>query len=65
MEVQVEVTSAFFSDKIGGLEDLQKKLGHAIESTIGIRASVRLVEPHTIQRSEGKARRVIDKRNES
>ncbi len=65
MEVQVEVTSAFFSDKIGGLENLQKKLGHAIESTVGIRASVRLVEPHTIQRSEGKAKRVIDKRNEN
>ena len=63
MEVQVEVTPAVFSDKVGALEGLQRKLGHAIERVIGIRAHVRLVEPHSITRSEGKAKRVIDKRN--
>jgi phenylacetate-CoA ligase len=62
MEVQVEVTQDIFSDKVSALEDLQAKLGHAVESTIGIRAGVSLVEPHTIPRSEGKARRVTDKR---
>ncbi len=63
MEVQIEVTAAIFSDRITGLEELQRKISHAVENTIGIRADIRLVEPHTIQRSEGKAKRVIDKRN--
>ena len=62
MEVQVEVTAEFFTDTIRALEALQAKLSHAIEHTVGIRATVRLVEPHTVQRSEGKAKRVIDKR---
>ena len=63
VEVQVEVTPEFFSDRISALEGLQQKLAHTIENTVGIRAQVRLVEPHTIQRSEGKAKRVIDRRN--
>jgi len=63
MEVQVEVTPEVFSDKIRALEGLHAKISHAVENLLGIRASVRLVEPHTIQRSEGKAQRVIDRRN--
>ena len=62
MEVQVEVTPEVFSDTVGGLESLQQTLESAVEQTIGIRASVRLVEPHTLQRSEGKAKRVVDQR---
>jgi phenylacetate-CoA ligase len=62
MEIQVEVTAEFFSDKIRAMEDLKKKLGHAISSTIGINAQIRLVEPHSIPRSEGKAKRVLDQR---
>lgn len=62
MEVQVEVTEEFFSDTVGALEKLQQRLSHAIERITGLRAHVRLVEPHTLQRSEGKAKRVIDKR---
>jgi len=62
MEVQVEVTQAIFSDKVRAMEGLQKKIDHAINSMTGIHAKVSLVEPHTIQRSEGKAKRVIDKR---
>jgi len=63
MEVRVEVTAEFFSDRIQALETLQTRLGKSIESTIGIRAAVRLVQPHSIQRSEGKARRVLDERD--
>jgi phenylacetate-CoA ligase len=63
MEVQVEVTSVVFSDRVGALENLQKELSSALEHTIGIRAKVRLVEPHSIKRSEGKAKRVIDQRD--
>jgi phenylacetate-CoA ligase len=62
MEVQVEVTPEFFSDTVGALESLQEKISYAIEQTLGLRVNVRLVEPHTIQRSEGKAKRVIDQR---
>jgi phenylacetate-CoA ligase len=63
MEVQVEVTAETFSDEIGALEELNNKLSASIERTLGIRVNVRLVEPHTIARSEGKAKRVIDRRN--
>ena len=63
IEVDVEVTEELFSDKISGLEELRKKLSSAIEHIIGIRVKVKLVAPRTIPRSEGKAKRVIDKRN--
>ncbi len=62
LEVQVEVTAESFSDTVGAMEKLQRKLAHSIESITGIHADVRLVAPHTLQRSEGKAKRVIDKR---
>ncbi|HUI08275.1 MAG TPA: phenylacetate--CoA ligase [Verrucomicrobiae bacterium] len=62
VEVQVEVTSEVFSDEVRGLEELQQKLVRSIETVTGLRMTVRLVAPHTIQRSEGKAKRVIDKR---
>jgi phenylacetate-CoA ligase len=63
IEVQVEVTPEVFTDRIRTLETLQAKLSHAIENTLGLRAKVHLAEPHSLQRSEGKARRVIDNRN--
>ncbi len=63
MAVQIEVTADVFSDKVGTLEELQRTLAHAIENTIGIRCAITLVEPHTIERSQGKAKRVIDRRD--
>ena len=63
MEVQVEVTKEVFSDQVRAMEALQRKIDHAISTMTGIHAKVSLVEPHTIQRSEGKAKRVIDRRN--
>jgi phenylacetate-CoA ligase len=62
VEVQVEVTPELFSDTVSALESLQEKIINAIEQVLGIRVNVRLVEPHAIQRSEGKAKRVIDER---
>ena len=62
LEVWVEVEGQFFSDEIKKLEDLKKKIQHNIESALGISARVKLVEPKTIERSEGKSKRVIDKR---
>ena len=63
--VEVEVTAAMFSDKIGEIEDMKKQIAQSIEHTVGIRVPVRLVEPGTIARSEGKAKRVIDLRNQA
>ncbi|MGE4284443.1 MAG: phenylacetate--CoA ligase family protein [Clostridia bacterium] len=63
LEILVEMSDKLFSDEVRHLEDLEKKIKHAIESTLGVTAKIRLVEPKTIERSEGKARRVIDKRN--
>ena len=62
MEVQIEVTKEIFSDRISAMQELQKKLTHSITSITGIRPKISLVEPQTIQRSQGKAKRVIDKR---
>ncbi len=62
IEVQVEVTMDLLSDTVGGMEALQNKLSHSIETVTGLRAEIRLVAPRTLQRSEGKARRVTDKR---
>jgi len=62
LEVQVEVTPEVFSDKVGALEALQRQLAASIEHTIGIHAAVRLVELRSLQRSEGKAKRVLDQR---
>ena len=65
IEVQVEVTAQVFSDRVGSLEALSEKIMDTIERVVGIRIKVTLVEPQTIQRSEGKAKRVIDKRAQS
>lgn len=62
LEIWVEVDSHFFSDEIRHLEALSQRIRQNIESLLGISVKVRLVEPKTIERSEGKAKRVIDKR---
>jgi phenylacetate-CoA ligase len=65
IEVQVEVTSEVFSDKIGALESLHHNLTHSLQRTVLLHVDVTLAAPHTIQRSEGKAKRVIDRRAEA
>lgn len=62
LEVWVEMTQNLFSDEVKRVEEVEKKIRKEIESTLGINAKVKLVEPKTIERSEGKAKRVIDKR---
>lgn len=62
LEVWVEVSEKLFSDEVRKLEQLRKRISHEILNVLGINARVKLVEPKTIQRSEGKVRRVIDKR---
>ena len=62
LEILVEVEERFFSDEIKELENLTKKIGHTIQQALGLSAKIKLVEPKTIERSMGKAVRVIDKR---
>lgn len=62
IEVDVEINEELFSDKVRSMEALQHRLTSAIEGLIGLRVRVKLVAPNTIQRSESKARRVIDHR---
>jgi len=62
IEVQVEMSKEVFSDEVRKIEELRKKLEKRIEETVGIRVKVTLVEPKSLPRSEGKAKRVIDKR---
>jgi len=63
LEVQVEVTPPVASDRVAALESLHNKLAHALSQTLGLRVKVRLVAPQTLKRSEGKAQRVLDRRN--
>jgi phenylacetate-CoA ligase len=62
LELKVEVDEAFFLDKISQLESLRKSIQDTLESSLGLSIKVTLVEPKMIERSEGKSKRVIDKR---
>ena len=61
-EIRVELNDDMFSDTVKSIEDLEKKISNDIHNILGIKAKIRLVEPKSIPRSEGKAVRVIDKR---
>jgi phenylacetate-CoA ligase len=62
MSVMVEVQEQFFSDEIKKLQELRMKITRNLESVLGISVNVKLVEPKTIERTAGKAQRVIDNR---
>ena len=62
LEIRVEVCQENFSDEVRKLEDLRRRIRHEIQSVLGLHATIVLVEPKSIERSVGKAVRVIDKR---
>lgn len=62
LEVQVEIDDRFFTDEVVELEKVKKKIKHRIESVLGISILLKPVEHKTIERSEGKAKRVVDRR---
>jgi phenylacetate-CoA ligase len=62
LEIWVELSDRLFSDKVRFIEELEGRLRSRIGSVLGINAKIKLVEPRTIPRSEGKAKRVVDKR---
>lgn len=61
-EVKVEMSEGIFSDGVKGIERLERTITDNLRSTLGIGAKVKLVNPKSIERSEGKAKRVIDLR---
>lgn len=61
-EVQVEVSEEYYSDEMSKMLGLQKKIRHRLQSVIGIAPDIKLVEPRSLERSQGKAKRVLDKR---
>ena len=63
LEVQVELTEDMFGDTVSHIENVRKYITDQIKSVVGIASKVKLVAPKSIPRSEGKAKRVIDKRN--
>ena len=63
LTVMVEVDEKYFSDEIRKLEALKTKIAAVLKQALGVSVKVKLCEPKTIQRSEGKAKRVIDNRN--
>lgn len=62
MELQVEVRPEFYSDEIKKMMDMKKRLTARLQSVLGLSVDVKLVEPRSIERSTGKAKRVVDKR---
>ena len=62
LQVQVEVRKDFFSDDIGRMLALKKRLSDKLKSVLSISAEVKLMEPNSIERSQGKSKHVIDKR---
>jgi phenylacetate-CoA ligase len=63
VEIWVEVDEKIFSDEMNVMSELKNKIKRVIETTLGIGTTIKLVEPKTIARSEGKSKRVIDRRS--
>ena len=62
LEIQVELDAKYYTDEVRAIEALNKKIAHVIQQALGINAKIKIVEPQTLVRSEGKAVHVIDKR---
>ena len=62
LEIQVEINPQYYTDEIRGLEMLTKKITHVLSQALGLNPKVKIVEPQTLVRSEGKAVHVVDKR---
>ena len=62
LEVWVEVSGEYFSDRISDLERLEARVAKQLKRALGLTVKVRLVEPHSLERQAGKQIRVLDKR---
>ena len=63
LEVEVEMAEALFSDEVKVVLALERRIEHELRACLGIQTTVRLVNPKTIERSEGKAKRIVDRRS--
>jgi phenylacetate-CoA ligase len=63
LEVEVEMAADLFSDEVKQILSLERKIEHELKLALGIQATVKLVNPKTIERSEGKAKRIVDRRS--
>ena len=63
LEIRVEVSETLFSDEVRALQKIERRIAKDVKDYLGVTAAVKLVEPKSLQRFEGKARRVVDKRN--
>ncbi len=63
LEIKVEVNEAFFSDEMRQMREIEEKIRQKIKNALGLSAKIKLVEPKSIERSTGKAKRVLDLRN--
>ena len=61
-DINVEMSEQMFSDGVKGIEAIERRITESLRSTLGIAPKVNLVNPKSIARSEGKAKRVIDNR---
>lgn len=62
LEIQVEIAEQYWTDEMKQLDTMKKKITHALSNMLGLNPSVKLVEPNSMQRFEGKAQRVTDRR---
>jgi phenylacetate-CoA ligase len=62
LEVDIEMSEKLFSDEVRVIEEVRQRIKDDVESVLGIGVTVKLVEPKSIERSQGKAKRVLDKR---
>ncbi len=63
LEVEVEMAESLFSDEVRVVMELERNIEHELKLALGIQAKVKLVNPKSIERSEGKAKRIIDRRS--
>ena len=61
-DIKVEVKEQYYTDEISGMVKLQKKLAARLQSVIGLQPNIILAEPRSMERSQGKAKRALDKR---
>lgn len=61
-EIQIEMSESYFSDEVGKIQALRKQIEHEMTSNLGISATITLVSPNSLSRSEGKSKRIIDNR---
>jgi len=61
-QIQVELRPAYYSDEMNKMLALKKKISSHLQSVLGLQPDIKIVEPRSIERSQGKAKHVIDNR---